>query len=174
MLAQGLIDLGYKVEYSCFFNIFISLLLCQCLAVNGSCLFLNLSAPISRLLLRLTDKWVYCVVTGAFFSLKGAIFAGCNWRNGQSPGACGSQVLAGESNRQQRWFLQRPNSWTKSRQKSEEFPPCNSQSPLTALPWDVYFFISLSYVFLFKITEPLMYFYSSVTEHCKGERRKTW
>ncbi len=105
MLAQGLIDLGYKVEYSCFFNIFILLLLCQCLAVNGSCLFLYLSAPISRLLLRLTDKWVYCVVTGAFFSLKGAIFAGCNWRNGQSPGACGSQVLAGESNRQQRWLL---------------------------------------------------------------------
>jgi hypothetical protein len=48
------------------------------------------------------------------FLLKGHPVSGCNWWNGQSPGSCGSQVLAGESNRQQRWFLQRPNSRKKS------------------------------------------------------------
>ncbi len=52
--------------------------------------------------MRLTDRYGYRVVTGAFFLLKGQPFPGCNWRNRQSPGACGSQVLAGESNRQQR------------------------------------------------------------------------
>jgi len=36
---------------------------------------------------------------------------------------------------------------------------------LTALPGDFYFF---------KLTQPLMCFYSSVTVHCKGARRKTW
>ncbi len=35
----------------------------------------------------------------------------------------------------------------------------------TALPWDFYFF---------KLKQPLYDFNSSVTVHCKGERRKTW
>ncbi len=41
----------------------------------------------------------------------------------------------------------RPNSWTKSKQSLNIFPPCYSQPPLhTALPWDLYFF---------KLTQPL-------------------
>jgi hypothetical protein len=35
----------------------------------------------------------------------------------------------------------------------------------TALPWDFCFF---------RLTQPLTVFYSSVTVHCKGERRKIW
>ncbi len=51
------------------------------------------------------------------------------------------------------------------RNPDKNLPPCYSQSPLfTALPWDFYFF---------KLTQPLMYFYGSVTVHCKGERTKT-
>ncbi len=61
--------------------------------------------------------------------------------------------------------LLRPNSWTKSRRKSEEFPPCYSQSPL-----------HLCLVrFLFSSTSRnLLQFLRSYTTHCKGERRKTW
>ncbi len=43
--------------------------------------------------------------------------------------------------------VRRPNSWTKSKQSLNIFPPCYSQPPLhTALPWDFYFF---------KLTQPL-------------------
>ncbi len=58
----------------------------------------------------------------------------------------------------------RPNSWTIYRPKS--FLPCYSLSPL-----------KLSYAtrFLFlQLTQPLTSFYSSVTVHCRGKRRKTW
>ncbi len=62
----------------------------------------------------------------------------------------------------------RPNSWTKSRQKSLEFSSLLFTVSSTALPWD----------FLFLQNHTTSYdFYSSlssVTVHCKGERKKTW
>ncbi len=58
----------------------------------------------------------------------------------------------------------KPNSWTKSRQKSKEF---------TSLLFTV---ISLCLeFFLFLQTHATSYsFYSLVTLHCRGERRKSW
>ncbi len=49
--------------------------------------------------------------------------------------------------------------------KSEEFSSLLLTLTSTALLWDFYFF---------KLTQPLTYFFSSVTVHCKGERKKTW
>ena len=79
----------------------------------------------------------------------------------------------------------RPSSFPKSRQKFEEFFLCYSQSPLhsTALPWHFYFFklmqplryflkLTQPLVYFSKLIQPATYFYSSVTVHCKGERRK--
>ncbi len=62
---------------------------------------------------------------------------------------------------------QRQNSWTKSRQSLQSFPPCYSQSPLQlCLEISIYFF---------KQTHATYYsFYSSVAVHCTGERRKKW
>ncbi len=58
---------------------------------------------------------------------------------------------------------QRPSSWKKSRQKSEEFSSLLLTVTSTALPWDLYFF---------KVTQPLTVC-TCITVHCKGERRKT-
>ncbi len=52
------------------------------------------------------------------------------------------------------------NSWMKSRQK--KFSSLLFTATSTALPWDLYFF---------KLAQPLTVS-SSVTAHCKGERRK--
>ncbi len=60
----------------------------------------------------------------------------------------------------------RPNSWTQSRHKSQEFSPLLFTVPSTALPCDFYYL---------KLTQPLTV--STVQllyMHCKGERRKTW
>jgi|688.fasta_scaffold142034_1 hypothetical protein len=43
-------------------------------------------------------------------------------------------------------FSQRPNSWTKSKQKSKEFSSLLFTVTFTALPWDFYFF---------KLSQPL-------------------
>ncbi len=43
------------------------------------------------------------------------------------------------------WHVQRPNSWTKSRKKAEEFSSLLFTVTYTALPWDFYFF---------KLTQP--------------------
>ncbi len=55
-----------------------------------------------------------------------------------------------------------PFFWRRKPYKSE-FSPCYSQSPLQH-SWDFYFFL---------LTQPLTYFYSSITLYCKGEWRKT-
>ncbi len=62
--------------------------------------------------------------------------------------------------------MRRPNSWTKIQNKSlKSFPSCYSQSPLH----------SFALRLLFLQTHSASYsFYSSVTVHCKRERRKTW
>jgi hypothetical protein len=63
----------------------------------------------------------------------------------------------------------RPNSWTKSRQKSFEFFSLLFTVTSTALPWDLYFFkFTQPLKFFFKLTQPLTYFYSSVTLKEKG------
>ncbi len=49
----------------------------------------------------------------------------------------------------------------------QSFPPCYFQSPLQLC-------LAISISSNFKLTQPLTYFYSSVSVHCKEERRKTW
>ncbi len=49
--------------------------------------------------------------------------------------------------------VQRPNSWTKSKQKSQEFSSLLFKVISTALPWDFYFF---------KLTQPLRLSYCTV------------
>ncbi len=64
------------------------------------------------------------------------------------------------------------NSWTKSRQKSEEFSFLLFTINSTALPCDFYHFnLSQPLMYFFKLTQPLTY-YNSVTVHCKGEGGK--
>ncbi len=58
---------------------------------------------------------------------------------------------------------QRPNSWAKSRQKSEEFSSLLFANTYTALHWDFYFF---------KLSQHLTVSTVHTTVHCKGERRK--
>ncbi len=68
------------------------------------------------------------------------------------------------------WYslsILRPNSETKSRQKSQEFSSLLFTFNSTGFPWDLYFY---------KLTQPLTVstVFSYWTVHCKGERRKTW
>ncbi len=66
-------------------------------------------------------------------------------------------------------------NWILGRNPDHSLPPCYSLSPHTALTWGFYFFkLTQLPTCFFKLTKPLMYFNSSVTVHCKGERRKTW
>ncbi len=69
---------------------------------------------------------------------------------------------------------QRPNSWTKSRQKSLEFSSLLFTVSSTALPWDLFFFkLTQSLMYFFKLTQPLMYFYIKLlyTAKEKGGKR---
>ncbi len=71
-------------------------------------------------------------------------------------------ILRGVAVMWNRKSLQRPNSWTKSIQMFSEFSFLLFTVTSTAFPWDLYFF---------KHTQPLTYFCSKVTVHCKGEEK---
>jgi hypothetical protein len=70
-----------------------------------------------------------------------------------------------ESNRENlHWFLYWGRYLNEIQTKSLEFSSLLFTVTFTALPWDFYFF---------KTHATSYSFYSSVTVHCKGERRKT-
>jgi len=102
----------------------------------------------------------WCLARWSLFRFSAAPFLDLEWWNESTFGFYCTVV----SNS---WKHElRPNSWTNPDKSLKSFPPFYSLLPVqcTALPWDKKNF--------FKLTQPFMYFYSSVTEHCKSGKEE--